>query len=335
MKTLTEWRAHLAERIADGEVALMFSDMPAEIYHADPLPVPSLSAGGIPDLIEECPAMFWWNNRRLNPEWEATESTTFDIGKAAHLVFLEPHLFEASTAIIKADDYKGGEAKKARDIARLEGKIPLLFKQAETIRTMHTALMGDETAHNAFTGPGKAEVSIFWRDAQTGVWCRCRPDWTPDHYRWLVDYKTDTSANPANFGKKSFEQSYYQRAAWYLEGFQAVTGVMPERYWFVVQAKKKPFLASVIDLDFYALDVGREECRRAREIFGRCLAKGTDRSAWPGYRRPEAPDRPSAFTVGMPQYAYYRIQERAEAAVSRAPQRAARRVAETYQAPGE
>ena len=68
----------------------------ADTYHAEK----SLSKSGIGQLIDECPAKFWWNSP-LNPSREREDSSTFDIGTAAHLMFLEPDLFCAKTVLVE------------------------------------------------------------------------------------------------------------------------------------------------------------------------------------------------------------------------------------------
>lgn len=300
--------------------------MPASTYHADPTPEPSLSASICKTLIEECPAKAWWKHPRLNPEFEPTESDTFDIGKAAHLIFLEPDLFADGVCIIKAEDYRTNAAKEARDLARLDGKVPLLAKQAAVIQGMHKALFQHSVAREAFT-IGKAEQSVFSKDKDFGIWKRIRPDWTPDHHGHIVDYKTDVSANPDRFGKKAFDQAYYQRAAFYLDTFAEATGSRPDKYWFVVQEKEAPYLVSVIELSFHDLDAGREENRRAAGIFAKCLSNGTHYEAWPGYRRMETPDRDSAFCVSMPGWAHAKVLDRFSALCTSAGQAIERRAA--------
>ena len=288
-------------------------DVPAEVYHADRLlPEPSLSAGMINYLIEECPRICWHNSQRLNPNFEVSESTTFDIGTAAHLIYLEPHLFNEKTVIINADDYRGGDAKKQRDLARAEGKTPLLTKHAEQIFAMRDEFFDNDFVRDVFLkSGGKSEQSVFFKIPETNNrWGRCRPDWVPDHAEWMMDYKTDTTANPDGFGRKSFDMGYYRRAAWYLDGYALATGIQPEHYWFVVQSKKAPFLVTAIELDFHDLDAGREENRRAALIFDRCLTAGTDKKSWPGYRHPQSPERDTAFRVSMPGWAHQKVLER-------------------------
>ena len=120
---------------------------------------------------------------------------------------------------------------------------------------------------------------MFWRDSEFGVWCRTRPDYLPPHRRYLVDYKTSVSADPREFGRRMLDYGYHQQAAWYLDGVQAVTGDLPERFAFVVQEKTPPYLVSVCWVDADSIEIGRELNRFAIGIFAHCLRSGECRGS--------------------------------------------------------
>ncbi len=274
--------------------------MPADTYHADPCPTPSLSSTGARTLARATPATYWHERTHQQPK------RVFEIGTAGHLMVLEPEQFAERVAIIDADDYRTKAAKEMRDAARAEGLTPLLAHEAEMVQGMRAALWRDPVAGHAFAG-GIAEQALFWRDSEFGVWCRTRPDYLPPHRRYLVDYKTSVSADPREFGRRMLDYGYHQQAAWYLDGVAAVTGERPERFAFVVQEKAPPYLCAVCWVDEEAIEIGRELNRYATGIFAWCLR----RNEWPGYRdRPEAPAR--AFTVTLPGWAIREHQMRSE-----------------------
>ena len=69
---------------------------------------------------------------------------------------------------------------------------------------------------------GVAEHSAFWTDPDTGVLCRCRPDWLVEDNKIIVDLKT-----AADFSRiqRSFEDyRYYVQDPFYRAGLKAVTG---------------------------------------------------------------------------------------------------------------
>lgn len=283
--------------------------IPAEDYHADPCPQPSLSSTGARMLANDCPAAYW--HARQNPECRRV----FDIGTAGHLMVLEPERFEARVQIIQgtkkdgtpSDGYKTADAREQLAAARAAGKTPLLPSEADMVRDMRAALWNDPVAKHAFEG-GVAEQTLIWRDPEFGIWCRTRPDYLPPHGRYLVDYKTSMSADPEDFGKAMFNYGYHQQAAWYLDAVAAVTDRRPEKFCFVVQSKKPPHLVSVCWVDPEAIEIGRALNRYAKGVFRWCLHHGE----WPGYRE-ELTASPRAFTVNLPAFARQQFQLAQEA----------------------
>ena len=63
--------------------------MPAEEYHADPCPEPSLSASLIKTLLARSPLHAWHEHPRLNPNVVKEERKEYDRGSAAHALLLE------------------------------------------------------------------------------------------------------------------------------------------------------------------------------------------------------------------------------------------------------
>ena len=277
-----------------------------DLPHADYDAIKALSASGAWTLAKDCPAKFLWNSP-WNPLRERDDKPEFDIGTAAHLAVLEPARFNERTVLIDAPNYRTARAQALREAAYAANKVPLLPAQAEIVGQIAGAIRAHPIAAEAFTG-GAPEVTLTWTDAGTGVPCKARVDWLPRHGRWLVDLKTAVSANPVEWTDQAARLGYYARAAWYLDGAEAVLGRRPEEYWFVVPEKEAPYLVSVIGLDETALEWGRMINRRALSLFAECV----QRREWPGYREPGArQDR--AFRVSLPPWAVYRLQDRSEA----------------------
>jgi len=281
---------------------LSVPDLSAAEYHARK----ALSASGAWILAEDCPAKFLWKSP-WNPLWEAEHKPDFDLGTAAHLAVLEPDQFSARSQLIEAADYRTNKAREQRDRAREEGRVPLLIWQCDIVRAIAGSIRAHPIAGQAFKD-GQPEVTLTWRDVPTGVPCKARVDWLPKHGNWLIDLKSAASANPRVWRDQAYRLGYHARAAWYLDGAEAVLGRRPDEYWFVVVEKEPPYLVSVIAFDEAALDWGRRVNRRACELFARCTASAD----WPGYRDPAA-NRERAFRVTLPSWALYQLQDRSEA----------------------
>lgn len=276
----------------------VYAGLDAADYHSQLTPEPSLSSSMARTLIGECPAMLWANSY-LNPEHEREEKSHFDVGQAVHLLYLESERFAESVCIVDADDWRKKEAQTQRDEARSAGKIPLLKKTARDITSMRARLLAHPIAGKAFAGEGHSELSLVWKDSETGVWLKARPDWTPSTFSFLVDLKTSTTANPSDFARKAYGLGYHQQAAWYLDAAEAVTGTRPANFWFVVQDKSAPFLCSVAAFDEDAIAAGRALNREAVRKFASCV----ESDDWHGYRQDATPDRDTAFILALPAWA--------------------------------
>lgn len=288
-------------------------DLPSDVYHSDPCETPSLSAGMINDLLI-APAKCRENSRRLNPDWEPPEKQTkFSIGSVSHIMFLESHLLEEQVVIVRgytkdgkpSAGYSSQDAKDQRDAAFAVGKTPILPEQLEEIHKARDAFFASAFTRNAFSD-GKFEQSMFWRHPIYGFWCRCKPDFLANPLSHLNDYKATGNAAPSNFGRHAHNMGYHRRAAWYLEGVAAIFGKRPDHYWFCNQEVKAPYLTSVVELDWQALEAGQDENDYAAGIFARCL----ETDDWYGYRDRDHLDADRAFRVGLPSYAYMQIDER-------------------------
>lgn len=253
-------------------------DLPVDVYHGEPCAEPSIGAGGLHLLLTECPAIYW-HHSGLNPKRPKFDTVAHLIGRTAHMLLLEPKRFFGRVDVLGSRVNLRGDAGKARvGRARRAGKIVMKMPQFEQISAMRDAVMNHDFAGMAFLD-GQAERSLIWRDRETGVWLRCRPDFLPDALRHIPDYKTAASARPAKFARAAYEYGYHMRAAHYLDGIEAVTGHRPDSYFFVVQEKTPPYLVTCVTLDKQAIEWGRIENRKAVHLFAECLA--ADR--WPGY----------------------------------------------------
>lgn len=280
-------------------------DMPSDDYHQDPTETPSLSAGMINDLLI-APAKCFENSRRLNPNWEEPEGVEkFSIGTVSHIIHLEEALFHEKVVVCEFDDWRKGEAKAMRADAKAAGKTAILAKHMIKVRAARDAFYAHQFTRDAFAG-GMFEQSLFWKHPIYGFWCRARPDFLSDALTHLCDYKATANAAPSNFGRHAYNLGYHRRAAHYLQGFEATFATKPKNYWFVNQEIKAPYLTSVVELDWTALEAGQDENDHAAGIFARCLDTGN----WPGYRDQDHPDVDRAFRVGLPSYAYMEIDRR-------------------------
>ena len=251
-------------------------------YHGMLCSTPSLSASGSV-VIEKKNAKIFWHGSYLNRGKVRKESREFDMGSAAHYAILEPDILAERVMVINAPNYQSGRAQAGRAHARSLGRVPLLGHQFETIQSMRAAIKAHPFASQAFIG-GIAEQTLAWRDPKTGIWLKCRPDYALLDWSEVSDLKTTYNVHPEALIYKGWQDGWYMRAAWYLDGIHKVTGIRPQVFWFVCIEVEPPHCITVVYYELEALDFGAECNRRSIDIFDRGLSEGY----WPEYaEKPE------------------------------------------------
>jgi hypothetical protein len=254
-------------------------DVDAATYHRDELgqPGPSLSCSIAKLLITRSPAHARAAHPKLNPDFQQEEEAKFDVGRAAHSLFLEG---DGNVEVFTYENWATKAAKEGRAEARAHGKTPMLGKDWDKVQAMVLAL---EDGLNALKispplfSEGKAEQTVLWEDA--GVHCRARLDWLRNDSSYIDDLKTSHNANPDNWTRRTmYDIGADFQVAWYRRGVRAVTGTAPE-FRFVVIEAKPPFEFSVVSLAPDALALAEAKVDRALELWKRCL----DTNVWTGY----------------------------------------------------
>lgn len=256
----------------------VYPDVTADEYHADPVPGGSLSSSGARKLLPpSCPALYRW-------ELDNGEAPKrhFDIGSAAHQIVLGSG---PEIVVVDAENYRTNAAKAARDDARAAGRVPLLPDEHAQVTAMAAALRRHPVAA-ALLDPagGRAEQTLIWRDAATGVMRRARLDWLPaprGQGRVIIpDYKTCVSAEPDELARAVHRHGYHQQGDWYLAGAQALDLAGDDAVFvFICQEKTPPYIVTVVELDATAMRIGKSRNRRALAIYRHCTESGQ----WPGY----------------------------------------------------
>ncbi|MGV9756987.1 PD-(D/E)XK nuclease-like domain-containing protein [Streptomyces tricolor] len=262
-------------------------DLTAEQYHADRT---SISSSGLRALLPPgCPAQFKYD--RDNPRPPKKE---FDFGHVSHKLVLGEG---SQVEIVEYPDWRTLDARDQRDAAHAEGRIPILSKDYEVAEAMADAVRRHPIAGPLFQpGTGRAELSIFWTDQETGVRCRIRPDWLKElpGLALCADYKSCRDANPEAVSRAIRDYSYHQQDALYVDGIWAALDPTDVRMIFVFQSKTPPYLITVRELAQQDRDIGRARNQHALRLYADCERTGI----WPDWTGPvtEIP------TISMPSY---------------------------------
>lgn len=254
-----------------------------DVYHSDPCKVPSVSRGVICNLINSTPAHAKFYHPQLNPDYVSEEKKTFDMGTAAHSLFLEG--IDCCT-VIDAPDWRSKDAKTAREEAYLSGKTPLLKHQHSDVVQMVSAayaqLQASEIGIKDLLAEGDSELTYIWQEDET--FCRVRPDWISHKQiggrKLILDYKTvGESADPNAFIRKVFSMGYDIQHSFYRQGVKAIEGGDSPRFLFMVQENFAPYLCSFIGLDSMTIQIASEKVKYGLSVWNQCMESGE----WPAY----------------------------------------------------
>lgn len=282
-------------------------NLPAKVYHSDPVRGGSLSSTGARKLLSpSCPAKFkHWRDIGEEP------NRTFDFGHAAHQRVLGagPPL-----TVIDAADYKSKPARDARDAAYAAGEVPVLPHELETVDAMAAVIR-----NHAYAGPlfdparGRAEQTLVAQDPETGVMCRALLDMLHNGLSrrgvfLIPDYKTGKSAAPEDLPRVMHQHGYHQQLDWYIDlvRWTGAAGDAPIAGLLVVQEKDPPYLISIAQPDPNALGVARTRNRYAREVYRWCV----ENDRWPGYGWPDRENR--VISLSLPPWVEWQHKDAVE-----------------------
>lgn len=258
--------------------------MPLEVYHGQPCDGPSISSTGLRKIFNESPAHYW-NTSSLNPDKEETPQTeALILGRAAHHLLLGEKDFGQYFVERpqKAPDGRDWHGANKSCIAWLddranEGLTVLKHEQVDYVRGMELALANDPIVAGGILN-GDVEISLFWRDTETGIWLKVRPDTIPNASGDVADLKCVSSVDDDFIEKALGERGYHQQGALVAEGFHNVLPFELEHFNLVYVEQKRPHCVRIDEVAPEEIKAGAEENRWALRLFKHCLETGV----WPG-----------------------------------------------------
>jgi len=266
----------------------VYSGISLSDYHrGDICDGPSLSSSGLRLLWKG--AAYFWDKSHLNPLRDDADddNENFVLGRATHHLICGEVGFANLFAIRPDKIADPGEAvakpwhgnrKACRDWIKTQkrlGKGVLSTEQVNQIRGMAVAIGRHPFAGEAMNG--LIERSIFWRDKETGVWLKVRPDCIPNDSGDYADLKTTQSVIYPDLQQSLRNFGYQQQGALVLEGALAV-GLEVNSFSLVWVEKTRPQCVKVIPIDDEDIVRGSKQNRVAIRRFQTCFTA----KSWPG-----------------------------------------------------
>ncbi|MCB9910524.1 MAG: PD-(D/E)XK nuclease-like domain-containing protein [Planctomycetes bacterium] len=251
-----------------GYAAGFHRGLPSDEYHADG----AISRSRLWNLIDQTP---YYANE--NPQ---LDSSGFLVGEATHCLLLEPEALPRRFVV-----YEGRRDARTKDYkAFLEanpGKPILSTAEVSTVRKLGERINTSELGCWAFSA-GEPEVSGFWKDPETGLMLKFRPDWVDFERDLIVDVKTTKSVRTQAL-KSSFRQyGYHIQDHHYRAGYFALTGRWPRFVFLFIDKGPSVFQFRWIGLSNEDRAFASEQHAEALASWAECARKNT----WPSY-----PDR--------------------------------------------
>lgn len=259
--------------------------MPFEDYHR----VDALSASGMRHLARSP----WHFKNRV----DITPTRPMLNGTLAHCAILEPEALADRYVVVPEDAPKRPTeaqwaAKKSNESSQaakewwtawgeeIAGRTVVEAKDF-AVTQQQLAAVAACSELNAMLAKGVSEVSIFWVDEQTGVYCKARVDWLHTITEKRVqpmDLKSTVDESPGGFGRTVARMRHELQQAHYENGLLAVGfDVLPFVFGVVTSAPPVLAVPYVLPLDF--ADQGRDEVRELYALYARCIAANN----WPSY----------------------------------------------------
>lgn len=255
-----------------------------EQHHSDNCVGPSISSSGLRDIDARCP-LYYWAFSYLNPKGRKyPETDAMKLGSAAHHLILGEADFRSKFATIPEEfpDFKTKAAREWRDAQIAAGRSVLSRKEEAAIVDMADALMRHDLIVRPDGAPGLlhgvVEQSLVWKDKETGVWLKTRPDVIPTGSRMIADLKTCSNADAWPV-RQTIEKRGYHIQMWLAgEGFRQVLGWEMEDFVPIFVETAYPNLVNTKPLGAGAMHWGELQARAAIRKFAECMSSGH----WPG-----------------------------------------------------
>jgi len=212
-----------------------------------------LSASGL-KLILDSPAKF----KAEFIDGEVAEPTeVMKFGTLVHKAVLEPGEFRKHSLRVPKVDKRTIVGKEAwAEFEKTIKKDSLLVSEKDECKLIGMmSVIPEHKTLSKVLEKSIFEVSGYWFDEEFQIWCRMRID-SISESGWLVDLKTTKDSRQRPFMRSIWDYRYDISAAWYLRGYEAITGMKPKGFAFAAMEKAIPYEMGMWVADQALVEVG-------------------------------------------------------------------------------
>lgn len=283
------------ERSWDGNTITengVYNGISLEEYHTkvDLFDAPSVSKSALKWLLPAhggSPKAFFgrwaWNPNRV----EQKGSDALDFGKAAHCLLLGDEVFSDSF-VVRPETYENdkGEwkpwnanANACKEwLAKHSDKTVISKEQIDRIKRIHADASTNEMVKLGVLN-GRVERTICWKDRETGIWLKVRPDAMPHADGVFADLKTASKFDEDFLERQIFDAGYYLQAAM-IRMVCRELGIPFETFVLLYVLNDDVPDTAHVEMSVHAIDRGERAVRWCLRTIRECL----DKNEWPGAR---------------------------------------------------
>lgn len=176
-------------------------------------------------------------------------------GAALHCLVLTPDQFTKDFSVLPALNRRTREGKALYQQILSQGKPIISANTFAKLEAMGGAILNHPTS--VLLKEGVAENSYLWQDKDTGLMCKCRPDYL--RRLVVVDIKTCQDASYEAFQRSILDHRYHVQGAYFLDGVASALQDGVKRDFILIAVENTPpFAVAAYKLDDGLLELGRE-----------------------------------------------------------------------------
>ena len=257
--------------------------LPIEKYHSAGIcDAPAVSSSNLRKCWTHSPAHMnaqWCEN----PDAEAKEpSRAMILGQAAHHLFLgedgystkfvvQPETYPDKKTGLKKPWHNGADFCKDWN-AKFADRVIITAKEAKAIVAMSKSLASEAMVQNGLLN-GEVECSGFWKDRETGLWLKVRPDVIPTDSGDFADLKTASEVTTPALMSSIRTLAYHMQGALIWEVAEALDQPF-ESFTLMFIETANPWCARTAPMDDTDLALGRQQNRLMLRQIKSCMEAG-------------------------------------------------------------
>lgn len=156
-----------------------------------------------------------WAYHRLNDDHKPTDAMKFGTTFHAYLLGTSDVV-----SLPEGESFRSKDNQKWRDEQLEAGNIIVSYNDMQLLKRMkegieQTSLMPEYPDYMEIIEQGTKEQCIEWKDRQTGLMLKAKPDLIPAGTDYLVDLKTAQKADAESFAKEVINYGYHIQTVFY------------------------------------------------------------------------------------------------------------------------